>query len=301
MTGGVDISKLPKLEELKKPGTKDGETKLINNNGVGEVYQWSASDKKWQKIGDIVDAPTGGQNQQGGNILNGVAYDRVFDIETPDHRKLKIGYNLTENPFAAAQRFCWENNLPNYYVEEIGNFILQNTPDIGLGDDVQNPYVEGRYVPDRRPQQQIKPEDLHGVDPFTGGQAYRPTYEEPKKPSEDVAVSGYAKELLEEKQQMEKKHFPGEYILYTAANYKGILSKVLQFNQEIAKDSIIGALAMNDSELATFKDMMTVLQTKQSNQAFKDKKHYEIINKCLKWPSKKVFPSMSNINNFLTV
>lgn len=42
------------------PGNRDGQTRLIKDGQKVEAYQWSVSDGRWMKIGDVV----GGSNQQ---------------------------------------------------------------------------------------------------------------------------------------------------------------------------------------------------------------------------------------------
>lgn len=41
-------------------GNRDGQTRLIKDGQKVEAYQWSVSDGRWVKIGDVV----GGSNQQ---------------------------------------------------------------------------------------------------------------------------------------------------------------------------------------------------------------------------------------------
>lgn len=41
-------------------GNRDGQTRLIKDGEKVEAYQWSVSDGRWMKIGDVV----GGSNQQ---------------------------------------------------------------------------------------------------------------------------------------------------------------------------------------------------------------------------------------------
>lgn len=41
-------------------GNRDGQTRLIKDGQKVEAYQWSVSDDRWMKIGDVV----GGSNQQ---------------------------------------------------------------------------------------------------------------------------------------------------------------------------------------------------------------------------------------------
>lgn len=61
---------------------------------------------------------------------------------------LKLPYNVNENPYAAAQRFLFANELPLSYIDQIADFIEKNTGGVKLG-----------------------PTD--NVDPYTGTSSYR--------------------------------------------------------------------------------------------------------------------------------
>lgn len=45
---------------LTPSGNRDGQTRLIKDGQKVEAYQWSVSDGRWMKIGDVV----GGSNQK---------------------------------------------------------------------------------------------------------------------------------------------------------------------------------------------------------------------------------------------
>lgn len=49
-------------------GTRDGQTRLIKDNGKVEAYQWSVSEGRWIKIGDVVGS-SGGTQQTSGKVL----------------------------------------------------------------------------------------------------------------------------------------------------------------------------------------------------------------------------------------
>ena len=49
--GGVDMSKLAKKVDDLAPGTKEGETKMVNGPGGVTAYQWSKG--KWEQIGQV--------------------------------------------------------------------------------------------------------------------------------------------------------------------------------------------------------------------------------------------------------
>eukprot|EP01080_Neovahlkampfia_damariscottae_P006020 gene6020-10022_t len=139
----VDVSKLPGLEALTLEG-KDGQTIMINNNGVGEVHSWDG--KKWNHMGYIVDKPS--DENEDSNVINGIEYDRVFPVELSDNQKYFLGYNFGDDPFQCAKDFLSTNDLPSYHVEEISDFIVKNVPfelrNYGMDED-DDLEIEGRY------------------------------------------------------------------------------------------------------------------------------------------------------------
>lgn len=53
--------KVAEALELMQPGSKDGETKLVQEaDGSVSAYGWSLSAGTWEKIGTVVEAPTAG-------------------------------------------------------------------------------------------------------------------------------------------------------------------------------------------------------------------------------------------------
>lgn len=83
---------------------------------------------------------------------NGKSYDYVFDVDIEDGKPpLKLPYNLSENPYEAATKFLGDNELPISYLDNVANFITQNTQGASLGQsassggDAQG--TEARYQP----------------------------------------------------------------------------------------------------------------------------------------------------------
>lgn len=77
----------------------------------------------------------------------------MFSIDIKDGvPALKLPYNVTEDPWFAAQKFIHENDLPQAYLEQIANFIVTNSK---KSDQpvVSNPPAQPEYC-----------------DPFTGNQ-----------------------------------------------------------------------------------------------------------------------------------
>lgn len=82
----------------------------------------------------------------------GQSYDYVFDVDIQDGvPPLKLPYNLSQNPYEAATKFLGDNELPLSYLDNVANFITQNTQGATIGQDAAGPAVDefgtGRYQP----------------------------------------------------------------------------------------------------------------------------------------------------------
>jgi phospholipase A-2-activating protein len=157
--GSVDPSKLPGPEALQTPGEKDGQTKLVrSSNGGAEAHSWSEADGRWIMVGTVVDGPSGGGGGGGasGGMVNGVAYDFVFDVDLEDGSSMrKLGVNRGEDPYFAAHRFLENEGLPtsSANVDQITEFIQQQVGGFSIGEEQQ----------------------MHvAIDPLTGAGAYVP-------------------------------------------------------------------------------------------------------------------------------
>ncbi|KAI8372759.1 WD40-repeat-containing domain protein [Radiomyces spectabilis] len=178
--GDINKEKLPGMEALNTPGQKEGQVIMVNvPGGAVEAHQWSGQTQTWQKIGEVVGGVGSGKKQ----IYDGQEYDYVFDIDIGNGPSgmLKLPYNVTQNPYDAAQKFLWKHELPQMYLDEVANFIIKNAEGVELGTSSTNyadPFTGGnRYTPTQRP-----PSSTSGAgfsDPFTGnlynvgGSSYR--------------------------------------------------------------------------------------------------------------------------------
>lgn len=157
--GGVNKEKLPGPEFLTtKSGTKDGQVQMIKeDNGNVTAHTWSVSQQQWVNVGTVVDAvgSTGKKVE-----YKGESYDYVFDVDIEDGKPpLKLPYNLSENPYDRATKFLGENELPLSYLDNVANFITQNTQGASLGASEpsggSDPYgTESRYRPGQEGQSQ---------------------------------------------------------------------------------------------------------------------------------------------------
>lgn len=55
-------------------------------------------------------------------------YDFVFNVDIEDGKQpLKLPYNKTEDPWSVAQAFIHKHQLPQAYLEQVANFIINNS------------------------------------------------------------------------------------------------------------------------------------------------------------------------------
>jgi len=112
---------------------------MVKNGASVEAHQWSAATESWTKIGDVVNAVSQSQKQ----TYEGIEYDYVFDVDVQEGAPpLKLPYNVSENPYAAAQRFLEKNGLEMGYIDQVVKFIEQNTGGVqlGTGSGAVDPY-----------------------------------------------------------------------------------------------------------------------------------------------------------------
>lgn len=63
-------------------------------------------------------------------------YDFVFNVEIyEDKPALKLPYNIGEDPWVAAHNFLERNDLSQMFLDQVANFIQQQTAGITLGAD----------------------------------------------------------------------------------------------------------------------------------------------------------------------
>lgn len=169
--GKVNKEKLPGPEFLQqKSGTKEGQVQMIREtDGSVSAHTWSMATQEWIAVGTVVDsAASSGRKTE----YLGQDYDYVFDVDVEDGKPpLKLPYNVTQNPYDAATKFIGDNELPMSYLDQVANFIVQNTQGATLGQPSQEPTgadpwgTERRYRPGDAEQQPSIPESRPSVLP----------------------------------------------------------------------------------------------------------------------------------------
>ncbi|KAF8965289.1 phospholipase A-2-activating protein [Flammula alnicola] len=133
---------------------------MIRNGALVEAHQWDSANHTWQKIGEVVDAVGSGRKQ----LYEGKEYD--YDGVPP----LKLPYNVSENPYSAAQKFLQSNDLPLTYIDEVVKFIEKNTAGVNIGtggEEYVDPFTGGCLEIPRECCSSAAAQPQY-VDPFTG-------------------------------------------------------------------------------------------------------------------------------------
>ncbi|VDL73991.1 unnamed protein product [Nippostrongylus brasiliensis] len=107
-------------------------------------------------------------------VVDGKEYDLAFDVTVDDGRKLRLPYNLDEDPDVAAQRFVEKHNLPISFLAKVSGLLRSQTgasASTGPTSTFHDPFTgTGRYVPG----QSLTPSPAAPTDPFTGSGRYVP-------------------------------------------------------------------------------------------------------------------------------
>lgn len=106
----------------------------------------------------------------------GHEYDHVFDVDFKDGAQpLKLPYNVTMNPYEAAQRFLQANELPAEYTDQVVQFIERSTAGVTLGTSTSeyvDPYTgASRYTGGGSGSTPAPMTGGFAGDPYTGGGA----------------------------------------------------------------------------------------------------------------------------------
>uniref|UniRef100_A0A8D0H133 Phospholipase A2 activating protein n=1 Tax=Sphenodon punctatus TaxID=8508 RepID=A0A8D0H133_SPHPU len=262
--GDINADDLPGREHLEEPGTRDGQTRLIKDDGKVEAYQWSVSEGRWVKIGDVVGSSGATQQTSGKVLFEGKEYDFVFTIDVNENGpSYKLPYNISDDPWLTAYNFLQKNDLNSGFLDQVANFILDNTKGQTLGDTspgFSDPFTgSGRYVPGSSSESGTLPSG----DPFTGRGAYQ---------------SGAAK--------AENIYFPKkEAVTFDQANPTQILGKLKELNgsapeeQKLTEDDLILLEKMLSVTCNTLTETPTALQL-------------QTLWKVINWPEDIVFPAL---------
>ncbi|KAF5905437.1 phospholipase A-2-activating protein, partial [Clarias magur] len=262
--GDIKIEDLPGKEHLNEPGNRDGQTRLIKEGSKVEAYQWSMSDSRWVKIGDVV----GGSSKQNSKsvMYEGKEYDFVFTIDVNEGGpSMKLPYNVTDDPWLAAHNFLQKNDLNPMFLDQVANFIIENTKGQTLGPgpaSAVDPFTgAGRYIPGS-----ADPRQGFGGDPFTGAGRYIPGSGPASAASTGVADpftggSAYSSAALQK--AATNIYFPKtDGVMFEQANATQILAKLRELNGTAPEDH-----RLSDEVLGNLEKLLhTVSNAKNQDQ-----------------------------------
>ena len=288
--GEIKTDQLPGPEALLRPGTRKDQTKLIKRNGIVEAHQWVMSEGRWQKIGEVTGAAgeEGVTRTEGKQMFEGKQYDYIFNIDIQEGvPPLKLPFNVTEDPWMAAQKFLEKNEISQMFLDQVANFIIKNTEGITIGAaacNISDPLTgQGRYVPGTSSTDVNMPTS----DPFTGQGRYIPST------SNDVNMASAGNSnvnTVENGNQFknsQSKYFPEKnYLKFVTGKSNQIISKLKEFNDLVELDS-----QLNKDELQIVNDAVCDLLRNSSNSCPEIYNNItNIIPKFVKWPHDKLIP-----------
>ncbi|ORX94957.1 PFU-domain-containing protein [Basidiobolus meristosporus CBS 931.73] len=267
--GDVKKDQLPGPEALQNPGKKDQQVLMVRVGDKVEAHQWNQGAKTWEKIGEVVDAI--GQNRK--QLYEGVEYDYVFDIDVGDGMPtLKLPYNVTENPYSVAQQFLFKHELPQSFLDQVANFIIQNAEGISISNEtpLSDPYTGGsRYIPGRQ-QAQSNPQQFINPDPFTGSAAYVPQQPASTQPSNSTQIPNRV------------------YLSLKQANLGQVFNKISSLNDDLVSKQQTDISLSND-ELQVLRSAVDQL----TNAKAVDLAMLQVICKISsQWPAEIRFPGL---------
>lgn len=260
--GKISKEKLPGPEFLKqRSGTKEGQVQMIREtDGSVTAHTWSTATREWIAVGTVVDsAASSGRKTE----YLGQDYDYVFDVDIEDGKPpLKLPYNVSQNPYEAATKFIQDNELPMGYLDQVANFIVQNTQGATIG----------------QPTQETPP----GADPWGQDRRYRPG-DAPIPPPSQPAVPETRPKVLPQK----------SYLSIKSANLKVISKKLQELNEHLISSGSKD-VSLNPSEMETIVSLCSQLE---SSQRLKDSPVVEtgvglLFKVATSWPASNRLPGL---------
>lgn len=276
--GGVKIADLPGPEVLNEPGKSDGQVKMVREGATVVAYSWSAASGEWTKLGDVMGSAGGTQESSGKILYEGKEYDFVFSVDIEEGKPpLKLPYNVSEDPWQAAQTFIHKHGLSQMFLEQVANFIMTNSKSkqpATLSQEVPtgafaDPFTGGnRYVPGTGNTPYVPPSVA--ADPFTGDSSYKTAA---ASAAHTVSTPGVT-------------FFPlHEFVRFDQANIKAIVDKLKQFTDSLQAKTDSGPLTIpSEAQLESLSKLCTPSTGQKSEEVL------SLLKQLLEWPTEFVFP-----------
>ncbi|KAJ7335422.1 hypothetical protein JRQ81_013363 [Phrynocephalus forsythii] len=285
--GDINAEDLPGREHLEEPGTREGQTRLIKDGGKVEAYQWSVSEGRWMKIGDVVGSSGATQQTSGKVLFEGREYDYVFSIDVNESGpSYKLPYNISDDPWLTAYNFLQKNDLNPMFLDQVAKFIIDNTKGqtLGLGNsEFSDPFTGGgRYVPGS------SSESTEGLaaDPFTGTGSssiqISTTNCRYLSALSLLGTSAYKSATA----KSENIYFPKkEAVTFDQANPNLILGKLKELNGSAPEEQ-----RLTEDELDLLEKMLSVICNTSMEAPTAQQLH--TLWKAINWPNDIVFPAL---------
>ncbi|KAF7669011.1 hypothetical protein LDENG_00264030 [Lucifuga dentata] len=285
--GDIKLEDLPGREHLNEPGNRDGQTRLIKDGEKVEAYQWSVSDNRWVKIGDVV----GGSNQQITKrvMYEGKEYDYVFTIDVNEEGpSMKLPYNVAEDPWLTAHNFLQKNDLSPMFLDQVANFIIENTKGHVVGpaqSSMGDPFTGGaRYIPG-------SVDDPAGIaaDPFTGSGRYIPGASMNTGAPANVVdpfTGGGAYSSAALRQTQTNIYFPKtDGVTFEQANASQIIAKLKELNGRAPQEQ-----KLSEEILESLERLLVCVCGPNSSEQPLTIQQISLLWKACHWPEDIVFP-----------
>lgn len=238
-------------------------------------------------------AAGGTQATSGKTLHDGKEYDFVFTVDIEDGKPpLKLPYNRDQDPWYAAQDFIHKNNLPQAYLEQVANFIVQNSGGNHATAPTNNDYVDpftgaSRYTPGTN-NGRSAPSGVN-LDPFTGGSSYSTLNSQPRQaqvftaaPDPFTGSQAYTTSTQSISTDSQTSSFFPQlhYLKFTQGNTQVILEKMREFNKQTG-DRNCG-----------IEESLLMGVVKLADESGNDELYIDVLIQLLDWPSGITFSSL---------
>ena len=240
------------------------------------LYQWSMGSRKWEKVGEVM----GGKDTEGSGttlgkrMYEGKEYDYLFDIDI-NGSNVKLPFNSGDDPWMTAQQWLWKNDIDQMHLDAVAQHLIANTPNNVPKVDYGNvdPFTSGGAYRPGQPSSSAAPSGGGGgnVDPFTSGGAYRP--------GAQSGVPTFAPSSGTEDPLSAKRYRPGNapppsapapppsatFAVFNACKHDAVLTKLMQFNSQLAADG--DGAALDDAASARLVGVVEALKSASGSAA----------------------------------
>ncbi|XP_006737093.1 phospholipase A-2-activating protein [Leptonychotes weddellii] len=292
LTGSADktikLWKAGRCERTFSEGTREGQTRLIRDGEKVEAYQWSVSEGRWIKIGDVVGSSGANQQTSGKVLYEGKEFDYVFSIDVNEGGpSYKLPYNVSDDPWLTAYNFLQKNDLNPMFLDQVAKFIIDNTKGqmLGLGNtSFSDPFTGGgRYVPG---SSSGSSNTLPAADPFTGGGRYVPGSASMGTTMAGVDPFTGNSAYRSAASKTVNIYFPKkEAVTFDQANPTQILGKLKELNGTAPEEK-----KLTEDDLILLEKILSLICNSSSEKP--TAQQLQILWKAINWPEDIVFPAL---------